>query len=184
MPLVCRVAFVVFTALADDLSSGPCSDIAGNGTATTVIGALFTFVAVAYSSVMSSNSTQMGKLAMPSESSGLTTSLVDHDDDDDLEEGGQKVIENEKEGVAYSWSFFHFVFMLASFYLMMVVTDWPIIKEYVCCVSHESLQCACSSHSASIDVGRGMASTWVKVSSSWVVVVSFAAFASFTHESL
>lgn len=52
--------------------------------------------------------------------------------DSDLE-GGQgsgnddnsgKLFDDEKEGVAYSWSFYHFTFAMATLFLMMTLTNW------------------------------------------------------------
>ncbi len=46
------------------LSSGHCSDGPSSSEAATVIGALLTFVAVAYSSIRTSSASQLGQLGL------------------------------------------------------------------------------------------------------------------------
>eukprot|EP00056_Hartaetosiga_gracilis_P000901 m.41249 g.41249 ORF g.41249 m.41249 type:complete len:435 (+) comp10408_c0_seq1:74-1378(+) len=131
---------------------GTCSQ-GVNGSATTrVVGSLLTFAAVAYSSLRTSHSSQLGRLGMGENSSEEQVMLLDSGDD--VESGKT----NEEDGVKYSWSFFHLTFMLAAFYLMMLITDWANIKD---------------GHNADNHVGSGMASVWVQVVSSWIAALLY-----------
>ncbi|XP_071804107.1 probable serine incorporator isoform X2 [Asterias amurensis] len=77
----------------------------------------------------------------------------------DAEKGGQNVWDNEEEGVAYSYSFFHFMMFLASLYIMMTLTNWfnPTAGDLA--------------DKTSLTISPG--AMWVKVSSSWVCVILY-----------
>ncbi|XP_025419034.1 probable serine incorporator isoform X2 [Sipha flava] len=61
-----------------------------------------------------------------------------------------KLFDDEKEGVAYSWSFYHFTFAMATLFLMMTLTNWY------------------SPNSNLNDLHPDYASTWIKILSCWV----------------
>lgn len=77
-------------------------------------------------------------------------------DDDGGESGGKKVWDNEEETVAYSWSFFHVMFALATLYVMMTLTNWY--------KPNSSLK--------SFNYNAG--SMWVKAISSWLCLALYA----------
>ena len=41
-----------------------------------------------------------------------------------VERKGQRVHDDEEDGVTYSYTFFHITMMMATLYLMMTVTNW------------------------------------------------------------
>lgn len=64
--------------------------------------------------------------------------------------GGRRAPQdNEEEGVVYSWSFFHSMFILATLYVMMTLTNWY------------------SPNSSIENLNSNVASYWVKIISSW-----------------
>lgn len=70
-------------------------------------------------SIRSSSNTQVNKLMQTEESGGEAggEAVVGED-------GIRRAVDNEEEGVTYSYSFFHFHLCLASLYIMMTLTNW------------------------------------------------------------
>ena len=42
----------------------------------------------------------------------------------EVERKGQRVHDDEEDGVTYSYTFFHITMMMATLYLMMTITNW------------------------------------------------------------
>lgn len=128
-----------------------------NDTLTTVLGAMLTFLSVCYASLRTTSASQLGKLGMGDEAAAENAALLTSDDlntsDDGGESGGRKTVDNERDAVLYNWCMFHLTFMFASLYMMMILTDWAVIKD---------------DHQATIQVGRGDSSVWSKIISGWI----------------
>ncbi|MES1913029.1 MAG: hypothetical protein MHM6MM_005262 [Cercozoa sp. M6MM] len=95
-----------------------------------------------------------------------TTGKITRSGEDDAStqrmEDGLVVVEvdDEKDHVEYSYSFFHFVFVCAAFYTAAVFTNW------VTTVSSDS--------NDTIEVDQGMGAVWAKMGASWGVHVLYA----------
>lgn len=109
--------------------------------------------AVLYSSIRTSTNSQVGKITMSEKT--ILQSDTGSSDSHDEEKGGQRVWDNEEDGVAYSYSFFHFMLMLGSLYVMMTLTNWF------------------SPSSDFSTLNSNMAAVWVKIASSWMCVVLY-----------
>ena len=112
------------------------------------VGLLLWFVCIVYSSIRNSTNSQVSKLSMSDQILSKDTG----DAGQDLEGGGQSqgTYDNESDGVAYSWSFFHAMFAFSSLYVMMTLTSWNKPTALVA----ETL--------------NNSSAMWVKIISSWL----------------
>lgn len=117
-----------------------------------VIALVIFMVCVLYSSIRNSSHSQLGKLGMsPSDSE---RALIESGDDGVVEMGrGGSVYDDEGDRVAYSYSLFHLMFLLASLYVMMTLTHWYSPSEGMLSANKPSL--------------------WVKIVSSWLCVILY-----------
>ncbi|GFY78105.1 serine incorporator 1 [Trichonephila inaurata madagascariensis] len=110
------------------------------------------FICVLYSSIRTASNSQVSKLTM-------SEKILVQDGDSDLGKGDAesgKAWDNEDNEVVYSWSFFHFMFALASLYVMMTLTNWydPATPKDQMAASNQ-------------------ASMWVKIISSWLCIILY-----------
>uniref|UniRef100_A0AAX7TG75 Serine incorporator 1 n=1 Tax=Astatotilapia calliptera TaxID=8154 RepID=A0AAX7TG75_ASTCA len=119
-----------------------------------IVGLILFLMCVLYSSIRNSSNAQVNKLTLTSDESAL---IEDGPQTDSFEEGNgpNRAVDNEKDGVTYSYSFFHFMLFLASLYIMMTLTNW---------YSPDSKYEAITSKWPSV---------WVKISSSWICIALY-----------
>lgn len=133
-------------------STHPGKDDQSFGTpipANSIISLIIWFVCLLYASIRTSSRTALGKIA----GGGNSENANQVEPNNAVEKG--TVYDDEKEGIAYSYSFFHFIFALASLYVMMTLTSW---------------------YQPSNDLSKlnaNMASVWVRILSSWLCVTLY-----------
>ncbi|XP_028416503.1 probable serine incorporator [Dendronephthya gigantea] len=118
------------------------TNFGGSKNTTMIVGLVVTFVMIIYSSLKTSGSAD--------KFSTNTTAPVD------LDEEKGKVVNDEEEEVVYSYSFFHFIYLLAALYIMMVMTNWvePDVSD-------------------TENVQGTWGAFWVKIITGWVCVVLY-----------
>ncbi|XP_040908952.1 serine incorporator 2 [Toxotes jaculatrix] len=111
-----------------------------------IVGLIIFLFCTLYASIRSSNNAQVNKLMRTEEGQGLTADPEVATVDD----GVRRAVDNEEEGVTYSYSFFHFSLFLASLYIMMTLTNW-----FKPDTDYQAMQTT-------------MPAVWVKIGSSWL----------------
>lgn len=125
--------------------------------AESIVGLIIWFCCVLYSSIRTASNGQTERLigsdkVLAKDETGSSGSAGG--DLQEVESGG-KVWDNEADGVAYSWSFFHLMFALATLYVMMTLTNWYKPTSDLSTLSSNE------------------ASVWVKIISSWICLALY-----------
>ncbi|KAK5584200.1 hypothetical protein RB653_005808 [Dictyostelium firmibasis] len=149
--------YLIYSAINSE-PPGTCSSISVSPPreSTIIIGAVFTIISVCYSAFRSSDSTGLlgnhnHYSSIPSDPNSETTGVSD----------------DECECTAYNYTFFHFTFACGAMYLSALLTNWATM-------SNTDISSSTSSTSYStVVVDSGMVSVWVKVVSSWVIVLLY-----------
>ncbi|KAB5517866.1 hypothetical protein PHYPO_G00172140 [Pangasianodon hypophthalmus] len=116
-----------------------------------IVGLVIFLFCTLYASIRSSNNSQVNKLMQTEERQELAL-----DKDAEVgEDGVRRAVDNEEDGVSYSYSFFHFCLILASLYIMMTLTNW-----YQPDTDYKSMKST-------------MPAVWVKISSSWLALALY-----------
>jgi hypothetical protein len=116
---------------------------------TSIIGLVVWILCVLYSSLRSAS--KVAQIGLPDpEKQVLTATLTDNEPATQSSDDSNKVWDNEETSVAYSWSIFHLVFVSATLYVMMTLTNWF--------QPNSSLE----------TLNANAASMWVKIVSSWL----------------
>ncbi|KAG0171879.1 hypothetical protein DFQ30_003407 [Apophysomyces sp. BC1015] len=159
--VVIYCTYLVLSAVANEPSDQQCNPLhrsQGPQTTTVILGAIFTFLAVAYST--SRAATQGDKLSSPSREHLLTVvergAMPQSALDDDHDE-----LDDEKDGSAYNYSFFHFVFAIAAMYVAMLLTNWNTIAM-------DSADAPEHPDGDIVQIGQSYTAVWVKITSSWL----------------
>lgn len=109
-----------------------------------IVGLVIFLFCTLYASIRSSSNAQVNKLMQTEETGGLGGEGVVGED------GVLRAVDNEEDGVTYSYSFFHFHLCLASLYIMMTLTNW-----YQPDTTTQAMK-------------SSMPAVWVKMCSSWL----------------
>uniref|UniRef100_S4RXK7 Serine incorporator 5 n=1 Tax=Petromyzon marinus TaxID=7757 RepID=S4RXK7_PETMA len=93
------------------------------------VGAIIMYGCVLFACIVTSSYNSTTYLECENERAACCFCFIDDDEVpvNEVQQGGQKVIQNECDAVVYSYSFFHFIFFiffLASLYVMMTLTNW------------------------------------------------------------
>ncbi|KAG1773566.1 serine incorporator/TMS membrane protein [Suillus occidentalis] len=163
-------------------SCNPLSRTDKTRTTTVVLGAIFTFLAIAYSTSRAATQsralvgkgkkggavqlpvdcyTQPGRTESPryqallaAVEAGMT--MMKDDDYGDAKD-------DERSGTRYNYSWFHVIFAIGAMYVGMLLTDWNVVSTEQGSVDSEEV----------VRIGRSETAMWMRIVSSWVCMLLY-----------
>ncbi|KAF7480759.1 Hypothetical predicted protein [Marmota monax] len=105
--------------------------------------------------IRTSSNSQVNKLTLSGSDSVILGDTNASGANDEEDGQPRRAVDNEKEGVQYSYSFFHLMLCLASLYIMMTLTGWY------------------SPDAMFQNVTSKWPAVWVKITSSWVCLLLY-----------
>ncbi|KAF0493899.1 serine incorporator/TMS membrane protein [Gigaspora margarita] len=187
--VVIYCTYLIASAVANEPGEcNPLTQSSGTRTTTIVLGALFTFLAIAYSTTRTASqgkalitksdyhplNTATAVPLMTNQPNGLNPNMRSESvlvasvesgampasalDEDDDDDYGN---DDERSGVAYSYVFFHLIFAIAAMYVAMLLTNWNN-------VSTED-----NNDGELVKIGQTYTAVWVKVISSWACFILY-----------
>uniref|UniRef100_A0A8C3W078 Serine incorporator 3 n=1 Tax=Catagonus wagneri TaxID=51154 RepID=A0A8C3W078_9CETA len=119
------------------------------------IGLIVFVLSLLYSSFRNSTNSQVNKLTLSGSDSVILRDTAANGASDEEDGRPRRAVDNEREGVQYSYSMFHFMLFSASLYIMMTLTNW-----YSPDANFQSMT-------------SKWPAVWVKISSSWVCLLLY-----------
>ncbi|XP_062949953.1 serine incorporator 3 [Cynocephalus volans] len=120
-----------------------------------ILGLIVFVLCLLYSSFRTSSNSQVNKLTLSGSDSVILGDTTTNGASDEEDGQPRRAVDNEKEGVQYSYSFFHLMLCLASLYIMMTLTNWY------------------SPDAEFQNMTSKWPAVWVKISSSWVCLLLY-----------
>jgi len=146
--------YLVYSAM---MSGTDCNPFLSSGSASKVsvlIGAVFTIIAVCYTTVRAASF--VGKVNDSEETEPLKKEENgEASSDEKKEDKDAETASDPDEPVAYHYSKFHAIFALGALYLAMLMTDWHTVYDI-------------NTPEASVDTG--LVAVWIKAVTSWICV--------------
>ena len=151
--------YLIASAISSEpLDTGVCNPLGDprdkTETTSMFLGSLFTFLALVYSTSSAATTfhtsdgsseplLSQAHLTAAVESGALPASTLESGG-----ESGSYPQDDEADGVQYNYSFFHFIFMIGSMYLAMLITNWDSVDF---------------EEGGNAIVGKSLVAVWVKV---------------------